>query len=260
MTSKSPVRSCEDVDETALSYAEIKALCAGDDRIKEKMALDVDVARLRLMKAEHQSNQYRLEDQLLKQFPWEIEQNRGYLVGLQKDLDTLAEHPLPEKDFIGMTVLDTRYTEKEKAGEAILEACKSIRDDKDHPIGEYRGLQMSLSFNAFAGQYILTMKGEMSHSVDIGTSALGNLTRIDNALNNIPTRMKNIEGKLESLNQQMATARAELGKPFPQEAEFRQKSERLAELDAALNMDNSHHAPNREQEKPAPKHSRDEAR
>ena len=260
MTSKSPVRSCEDVDETALSYAEIKALCAGDDRIKEKMALDVDVARLRLMKAEHQSNQYRLEDQLLKQFPREIEQNRGYLVGLQKDLDTLAEHPLPEKDFIGMTVLNTHYTEKEKAGEAILEACKTIRDDKDHPIGEYRGLQMSLAFNAFAGQYILTMKGKMSHSVDIGTSALGNLTRIDNALNNIPTRMKNIEGKLESLNQQMATARAELGKPFPQEAEFRQKSERLAELDAALNMDNAHHAPNREQEKPAPKHSRDEAR
>ena len=260
MTSKSPVRSCEDVDETALSYAEIKALCAGDDRIKEKMALDVDVARLRLMKAEHQSNQYRLEDQLLKQFPREIEQNRGYLVGLQKDLDTLAEHPLPEKEFIGMTVLDTHYTEKEKAGEAILEACKNIRDDKDYPIGEYRGLQMSLSFNTFAGQYILTMKGEMSHSVDIGTSALGNLTRIDNALNNIPTRMKNIEGKLESLNQQMATARAELGKPFPQEAEFRQKSERLAEMDAALNMDNSHHTPNREQEKLASKHSRDDAR
>ena len=259
MTSKSPVRSCEDVDETALSYAEIKALCAGDDRIKEKMALDVDVARLRLMKAEHQSNQYRLEDQLLKQFPWEIEQNRGYLVGLQKDLDTLAEHPLPEKDFIGMTVQGTHFTEKDKAGEAILEACKTITDDKDHPIGEYRGLQMLLSFNAFAGQYILTMKGEMSHSVDIGTSALGNMTRIDNALNNIPVRMQNIEGKLESLNQQMATARAELGKPFSQEAEFRQKSERLAELDAALNMDNAKRSQTQEQEKPQ-KRNREEAR
>jgi len=259
MTSKSPVRSCEDVDETALSYAEIKALCAGDDRIKEKMALDVDVARLRLMKAEHQSNQYRLEDQLLKQFPREIEQNRGYLVGLQKDLDTLAAHPLPEKDFIGMTVHGTHFTEKDKAGEAILEACKTITDDKDHPIGEYRGLQMSLSYNAFAGQYILTMKGEMSHSVDIGTSALGNMTRIDNALNNIPVRMQNIEGKLESLNQQMATARAELWKPFPQEAEFRQKSERLAELDAALNMDNAHKPQTQEQEKPN-KRNREEAR
>ena len=259
MTSKSPVRSCEDVDETALSYAEIKALCAGDDRIKEKMALDVDVARLRLMKAEHQSNQYRLEDQLLKQFPREIEQNRGYLVGLQKDLDTLAAHPLPEKDFIGMTVHGTHFTEKDKAGEAILEACKTITDDKDHLIGEYRGLQMSLSYNAFAGQYILTMKGEMSHSVDIGTSALGNMTRIDNALNNIPVRMQNIEGKLESLNQQMATARAELGKPFPQEAEFRQKSERLAELDAALNMDNAHKPQAQEQEKPN-KRNREEAR
>ncbi len=259
MTSKSPVRSCEDVDETALSYAEIKALCAGDDRIKEKMALDVDVARLRLMKAEHQSNHYRLEDQLLKQFPREIEQNRGYLFGLQKDLDTLAAHPLPEKDFIGMTVRNTHYTEKDKAGEAILEACKTITDDKDHPIGEYRGFQMSLSYNAFAGQYILTMKGEMSHSVDIGTSALGNMTRIDNALNNIPVRMKNIEGKLESLNQQMATARTELGKPFPQEAEFRQKSERLAELDVALNMDNAHKPQTQEQEKPN-KRNREEAR
>ena len=258
MTSKSPVRSCEDVDETALSYAEIKALCAGDDRIKEKMALDVDVARLKLMKAEHQSNQYRLEDQLLKQFPREIEQNRGYLVGLQKDLDTLAEHPLPEKDFIGMRVQNTNYTERDKAGEAILEACKTITDDKDHPIGEYRGLQMSLSYNAFAGQYILTMKSEMSHSVDIGTSALGNMTRIDNALNNIPVRMRNIEGKLESLNQQMATARAELGKPFPQEVEFKQKSERLAELDAALNMDNAKGP--QEQEKPTKPKQREEAR
>ena len=223
------------------------------------MALDVDVARLRLMKAEHQSNQSRLDDQLLKQFPWEIEQNRGYLVGLQKDLDTLAEHPLPEKDFIGMTVQGTHFTEKDKAGEAILEACKTITDDKDHPIGEYRGLQMLLSFNAFAGQYILTMKGEMSHSVDIGTSALGNMTRIDNALNNIPVRMQNIEGKLESLNQQMATARAELGKPFSQEAEFRQKSERLAELDAALNMDNAKRSQTQEQEKPQ-KRNREEAR
>ena len=158
-----------------------------------------------------------------------------------------------------MTVHGTHFTEKDKAGEAILEACKTITDDKDHPIGEYRGLQMSLSYNAFAGQYILTMKGEMSHSVDIGTSALGNMTRIDNALNNIPVRMQNIEGKLESLNQQMATARAELGKPFPQEAEFRQKSERLAELDAALNMDNAHKPQTQEQEKPN-KRNREEAR
>ena len=198
------------------------------------------------------------EQRGIQQFPREIEQNRGYLVGLQKDLDTLAEHPLPEKDFIGMRVQNTNYTEKDKAGEAILEACKTITDDKDHPIGEYRGLQMSLSYNAFAGQYILTMKGKMSHSVDIGTSALGNMTRIDNALNNIPVRMKNIEGKLESLNQQMATARAELGKPFPQEAEFRQKSERLAELDAALNMDNAKGP--QEQEKATKPKQREEAR
>ena len=131
MTSKSPVRSCEDVDETALSYAEIKALCAGDDRIKEKMALDVDVARLRLMKSEHQSNQYRLEDKLLKQFPHDIEQNRGFLLGLQKDQDTLAAHPLPEKDFVGVTILGKDYSNKEKAGDAILEACKSAKLNKE---------------------------------------------------------------------------------------------------------------------------------
>ncbi len=260
MTSKSPVRSCEDVDETALSYAEIKALCAGDDRIKEKMALDVDVARLRLMKADHQSNQYRLEDKLLKQFPHDIEQNRGFLVGLQKDQDTVVAHPLPEKDFVGITILGKDYTDKEKAGQAILEACKSAKMDKEFGIGEYRGLLMYLTYNPIGNQYILTLKGEMSHPVELGPNAAGNMTRIENALANIPKRMETIEAKLENLNQQMATARAELGKPFPQEAELKQKSARLAELDASLNMDNARHGPEAEETKAAPKHKKEEVR
>ena len=260
MTSKSPVRSCEDVDETALSYAEIKALCAGDDRIKEKMALDVDVARLRLMKADHQSNQYRLEDKLLKQFPHDIEQNRGFLVGLQKDQDTVAAHPLPEKDYVGITILGKDYTDKEKAGQAILEACKSAKMDKEFGIGEYRGLLMYLTYNPIGNQYILTLKGEMSHPVELGPNAAGNMTRIENALANIPKRMETIEAKLENLNQQMATARAELGKPFPQEAELKQKSARLAELDASLNMDNARHGPEAEETKAAPKHKKEEVR
>ena len=260
MTSKSPVRSCEDVDETALSYAEIKALCAGDDRIKEKMALDVDVARLRLMKSEHQSNQYRLEDKLLKQFPHDIEQNRGFLLGLQKDQDTLAAHPLPEKDFVGVTILGKDYSDKEKAGEAILEACKSAKVDKEFGIGQYRGFLMYLTYNPLGNQFILSLKGEMTHPVELGPNAVGNFTRIENTLAAIPKRMAALEDKLESLNQQMATARAELGKPFPQEAELKEKSARLAELDASLNMDNARHGPEAEETKAAPKRNREEAR
>ena len=237
MTSKSPVRSCEDIDEAALSYAEIKALCAGDPAIKEKMDLDVDVARLRLMKADHQSQQYRLEDRLLKHFPKEIERNKGFLRGFEQDQATVAAHPLPEKDFVGITILGKDYTDKEKAGEAILAACKSVKNDQELGIGQYRGFLMYLMYNPLGNQYILTLKGEMSHPVELGTDARGNITRIDNALAGIPKRIQNVQNKLNDLNQQMATAKAELGKPFPQEEELRAKSARLAELDAKLNLD-----------------------
>lgn len=237
MTSKSPVRSCEDIDEAALSYAEIKALCAGDPAIKEKMDLDVDVARLRLMKADHQSQQYRLEDRLLKHFPKEIERNKGFLRGFEQDQATVAAHPLPEKDFVGITILGKDYTDKEKAGEAILAACKSVKNDQELGIGQYRGFLMYLMYNPLGNQYILTLKGEMSHPVELGTDARGNITRIDNALAGIQKRIQNVQNKLNDLNQQMATAKAELGKPFPQEEELRAKSARLAELDAKLNLD-----------------------
>ena len=237
MTSKSPVRSCEDIDEAALYYAEIKALCAGDPAIKEKMDLDVDVARLRLMKADHQSQQYRLEDRLLKFYPQEIERNKGYIRGFEQDQATVAAHPLPDKDFIGMTIGGKTYTEAKDAGEAILAACKNVKNENDHSIGDYRGFSMSLMYNPMTQLYMLTLKGAMSHQVELGTDPRGNITRIDNALAGIPRRQQNVENKLNDLNQQMATAKAELGKPFPQEEELRKKSARLAELDAKLNLD-----------------------
>ena len=182
MTSKSPVRSCEDIDEAALSYAEIKALCAGDPAIKEKMDLDVDVARLRLMKADHQSQQYRLEDRLLKFFPQEIERNQGYIRGFEQDQATVAAHPLPEKDFIGMTIGGETFTEAKDAGEAILAACKQVSNEKDHALGEYRGFSMSIMYNPMSQMYQLTLKGAMSHQVELGSDPRGNITRIDNAL------------------------------------------------------------------------------
>ena len=237
MTSKSPVRSCEDVDETALSYAEIKALCAGDERIKEKMDLDVDVARLKLMKASHQSQQYKLEDSILKKFPEEIEKSKGFISGLEADMKTLAAHPHPEDGFAGMTVKNDYLTDKDNAGAALLEAFKDVRGMEPVPIGTYRGFQMSLTLEDFGKDYVLTLKGQMTHRVTLGKDARGNLTRIDNVLNSMPDRLQNVRNTLDALTAQMEAAKAELGKPFPQEEELRVKSARLAELNAELNID-----------------------
>ena len=237
MTSKSPVRSCDDVDETALSFAEIKALCAGDPRIKERMDLDVDVARLKLMKADHQSKQYRLEDQLLKTFPEEIEKNKGFIAGLEADMKTLAEHPHPEDGFAGMEVRGDTLTDKENAGAALLDACKEVKGADPVPVGSYRGFTMSVSFDAFRQEYMLLLKGQMTHRATLGTDPRGNLTRIDNALSQMPQRLEAVKNQLDNLYQQQAAAKAEVGKPFPQEQELRDKSARLAELDVLLNMD-----------------------
>ena len=237
MTSKSPVRSCEDVDETALSYAEIKALCAGDERIKEKMDLDVDVARLKLMKASHQSQQYKLEDSLLKKFPEDIEKSKGFISGLEADMKTLAAHPHPEDGFAGMTVKNDNLTDKDNAGAALLEAFKDVRGMEPVPIGTYRGFQMSLTLEDFGKDYVLTLKGQMTHRVTLGKDARGNLTRIDNVLNAMPDRLQNVRNTLDATTAQMEAAKAELGKPFPQEEELRVKSARLAQLNAELNID-----------------------
>ena len=237
MTSKSPVRSCEDVDETALSYAEIKALCAGDERIKEKMDLDVDVARLKLMKASHQSQQFRLEDNLLRHFPEQIRQNESFVEGFTADMQTLAGHPHPVDGFAGMEVKGDLLTDKDNAGAAILEAFKDAKGMEPVPIGSYRGFSMSLTVEDFGRDFILTLKGKMNHRVTLGKDARGNLTRIDNALNAMPDRLQNVRNTLDALTAQMETAKAELGKPFPQEDELRTKSARLAELNAELNID-----------------------
>ena len=237
MTSKSPVRACDDIDETALSYAEIKALCAGDERIKEKMDLDVDVARLKLMKANHQSQQYRLEDNLLRFFPEQIEQNKGFIAGFEADMKTLAEHPHPDDGFAGMVVRGDVLTDKENAGAALVDAFKEVKGLEPVPIGSYRGFQMSLTLEDFGRDYVLTLKGQMSHRVTLGKDPRGNLTRIDNALNGMADRLATVRSKLDSLYSQMETAKAELGKPFPQEEELRVKSARLAELNIALNID-----------------------
>ena len=162
MTSKSPVRSCDDVDEQALSYAEIKALCAGDPQIKEKMDLDVDVARLKVLKADHQSQQYRLEDKLMKYFPAEIEKTQGFIKGFQSDIRTVAAHPLPEEGFCGMEVNGTRFTEKAEAGEAILAICKANQSLESVPLGSYRGFKMELAFDSFQKEYQVLLKGELS--------------------------------------------------------------------------------------------------
>ena len=237
MTSKSPVRSCEDIDEAALSYAEIKALCAGDERIKEKMDLDVDVARLRLMKANHQSQQYRLEDNILRNFPAQIEQHKGCIAGLAADIKKVAEHPHPKDGFAGMEVKGDHLIDKDNAGAALLEAFKDANKLEVVHIGSYRGFDMSLTIEDFGSKFVLTLKGEMSHRVELGKDARGNLTRIDNALAAIPERVQMVQEKLENVQRQLSMSKAELGKPFPQEKELQEKSARLAQLNAELNID-----------------------
>ena len=237
MTLKSPVRSCDDVDETALSFAEIKALCAGDPRIKERMDLDVEVSRLKLMKADHQSKQFRLEDNLLTYFPEQIEKNKGYIRGLEADMQTLSSHPHPEDGFAGMEIRGDTLVDKENAGAALLDACKEVKGPDPVQIGSYRGFAMYVSFRAFEKQYELTLRGEMSHTAVLGTDPRGNLTRIDNALAQMPQRLESVNAQLENLYQQQEAAKAELGRPFPYEQELRTKSARLLELDMELNMD-----------------------
>ena len=242
MTSKSPVRSCDDVDETALSFAEIKALCAGDPRIKERMDLDVEVSRLKLMKADHQSKQYRLEDQLLKYFPQEIETNKGYIQGFEADLETLAAHPHPADGFAGMEIRGDVLTDKENAGAALLDACKEVKTSDPVQIGSYRGFTMSVEFQAWKQEYTLLLKGQMTHRATLGTDPRGNLTRIDNALAQMPQRLEAVKNQLENLYQQQAAAKEEVGKPFPFEDDLRVKSARLVELDTLLNIDGKGHA------------------
>ena len=250
MSSKSPVRACDDVDETALSYAEIKALCASDPRIKEKMNLDVEVAKLRLMKADHESKRFRLEDQLVRFYPEQLRQQEDYIAGFKADMQTLSDHPVPQEDFVGIELLGKAYADKSAAGETLLALCKTAPHDHDTAIGHYRGLSVTLSYDSFNAQFQLLLRGEMTHIVNLGADARGNLLRIENALNNIPVRMQKAQEQVDSLHQQIEAAKLEITQPFPQELELTTKSARLAELDALLSMDKS--APmNNKSEKPS---------
>ena len=237
MTSKSPVRSCEDVDATALSFAEIKALCAGDPRIKERMDLDIEVSKLKIMKADHNSKQFRLEDSLLKYFPEKIEEHKGFVRGLEADMQTLAAHPLPAEGFVGMEIRGDRLTDKENAGAALLDTCKEVKGKDPVQIGSYRGFTMSVAFDSMWKTYTLTLKGRMTHRVELGSDARGNFVRIENALDKMPERLRSVQEQLENLYNQQAAAKAEVGKPFPQEQELAAKTARLIELDMELNLD-----------------------
>ena len=237
MTSKSPVRSCEDVDATALSFAEIKALCAGDPRIKERMDLDIEVSKLKIMKADHNSKQFRLEDSLLKYFPEKIEEHKGFVRGLEADMQTLAAHPLPAEGFVGMEIRGDRLTDKENAGAALLDTCKEVKGKDPVQIGSYRGFTMSVAFDSMWKTYTLTLKGQMTHRVELGSDARGNLVRIENALDKMLERLRSVQEQLENFYNQQAAAKAEVGKPFPQEQELAAKTARLIELDMELNLD-----------------------
>ena len=241
MSSKSPVRACDDVDETALSYAEIKALCAGDPRIKEKMDLDIEVAKLRLMKADYQSNQFKLEDQILKQYPEEIRQAQERAKGYRADMALLEAHPLPKDGFVGMAIKGKRIADKEAAGKMLLEACRLSPHDME--LGEYRGMKMTVDYDSYRQEVKLILRGEMSHTVTMGTDVYGNLTRIENALANMPQKLEKAEERIAELERQTEQAKAELGKPFAQEKELEAKAARLAELNAALNIDEKRKEP-----------------
>ena len=239
MTSKSPVRSCDDVDEQALSYAEIKALCAGNPLIKEKMDLDIEVARLKVLKADHQSQQYRLEDKLLKTFPASIQHQKEVITCMKQDAETAEAHPQVKDGFCGMTIKEMHYEEKLTAGERLLAACQELPSAGAVEIGSYRGFPMELSFNTLHNQFEIAFKGQSTNHVFLGTDARGNITRLDNTLDNFPEQIEKAENRLGTLIQQRDAAQAELGKPFQQEDELAAKSARLAELDALLNMEDS---------------------
>ena len=237
MSSKSPVRSCDDVDEVALSFAEIKPLCAGGPRIKERMDLDVEVSKLKIMKADYKSKQYRLEDNLLRHFPEQIEKLKGYIQAIQEDMQTLEAHPHPTDGFAGMTVLADDLTDKDNAGAALIEAAKKATGLDPVEVGTYRGFQMSVTLEDFGKKYVLTMQGKLRHQATLGSDPRGNLIRLDNALAQMPKRLKAFQTQLDETYHQQEAAKAELGKPFPFEEELRDKTARLIFLDAELNLD-----------------------
>ena len=248
MTSKSPVHSCEDVDEQALSYAEIKALCAGNPLIKEKMDLDVQVAKLKVLKADHQSQKFRLQDKLLTKFPADIRETNAYIAGVKADAQLAAAHPQVQEGFCGMTIKGVAYDEKKTAGERLVLACSELPNAEEKMIGSFRGFELSLRFDTYRSEYQALLKGQRKYTVPLGTDPLGNIIRLDNSLNSFPERITAAENELDTLHQQQAAAQIEVEKPFPQEEELAEKSARLAELNAQLDVDEKSHEPEQEEQ------------
>ncbi|MEY8334579.1 DUF3849 domain-containing protein [Lachnospiraceae bacterium 47-T17] len=238
MTSKSPVRSCEDIDEAALTYAEVKALATGNPYIKEKMDLDIQVSKLKLLKANHTSQKYRLEDNIVKHYPVQIAAMKERLAGYRADIQTYAQNKFPDKDTFSIKIGNRVYTDKKEAGAALIDMCRSAKQpNMAVTIGEYQGFKMSVSFDSFFSKFTVNLKGSISHEVEIGTDPLGNLQRLSNALEGMTGRMDTVAQKLENVEHQLETAKVEVTKPFAQEAELAEKLERLTELNALLNMD-----------------------
>lgn len=238
MTSKAPVRSCEDVDEAALSYAEVKALATGNPAVKEKMALDVDVAKLKLLKANHMNNQYRLEDDIARNFPQQIAKLTEIIDSYKADIAHFSEYKITDPEQFSMEISGKVFTEKKEAGAALLAVCKEIKSvDAAMDIGSYQGFNMRIQFDSWIKEFILSVKHESVAKVRLGADALGNITRINNLLESYPEKLAEAEQRLETVQEQMTNAKEEVGKPFPKEEELNQKLERLSELNALLNMD-----------------------
>ncbi len=238
MTSKSPVRSCEDIDEAALTYAEVKALATGNPYIKEKMDLDIQVSKLKLLKANHTSQKYRLEDNIVKHYPVQIASMKERLAGYRADIQTYAQNKFPDKDTFSIKIGNRVYMDKKEAGAALIDMCRSAKQpNMAVTIGEYQGFKMSVSYDSFFSKFTVNLKGSISHEVEIGADPLGNLQRLSNALEGMGKRMEEVAQKLENVEHQLETAKVEVTKPFPQEAELAEKLERLTELNALLNMD-----------------------
>ncbi len=238
MTSKSPVRSAEDVDETALSYAEIKALASGNPKIIEKMQLDADVAKLRLQRADHNSQKFMLEDRLLKHFPRDIKDTEARISGLEADIETAKANTHPnEKGFSGVKIMGTDFTEKSYAGKQILEICKRISNPEPRPLGEYRGFKTEIGFDTMQKQYFITLVGKLRHTVLLGDDANGIFTRLDNKIEGMEVRLQTCREELQDLQNQVENAKTELLKPFPREEELKEKQARLDVLNSELNMD-----------------------
>ena len=238
MTSKSPVRSCEDVDEAALTYAEVKALATGNPYIKEKMDLDIQVSKLKLMKANHTSQKYRLEDNIAKHYPQQITILKERISGMQADIQTAKANLPVDKEQFSMKVGDKLYTDKKEAGTALVEMCKEIKTvNAPAVIGEYAGFKMAVSFDAFNHKFVMNLKGQLSHNLEVGSDPIGNIARINHALESMPKQLMEAQTKLETVEHQLETAKVEVTKPFAQEAELAEKLERLSALNALLNMD-----------------------